>query len=174
VIDLAIEAIRKRRSIRRYEETDVSDEQLRELLEAARYAPSWANKQGWQLMVIRDAGIRSKVAAVIERNPAAKAIVQAPVLLVVCMDPNASGVQQGKEYYMTDAGILMDHIMLEAAEMGLGTVFVGFYDEDGVREALGVPDEYRIVAMTPLGYPAKMPGERPRNEIDDMVHWDKW
>src|SRR5450756_67743 len=173
-MDLAIEAVRKRRSIRRYEETDVSDEQLRELLEAARYAPSWANKQGWQLMVIRDAETRGKVAAVIEGNPAGKAIAQAPVLLVVCMDPNASGVQKGKEYYMADAGILMDHIMLEAAEMGLGTVFVGFYDEDGVREVLGVPDEYRIVAMTPLGYPAKMPGERQRNEIENMVHWDKW
>lgn len=171
---MAIEAIRKRRSIRRYEEKDVSDEQVRELLEVARYAPSWANKQGWQLMVIRDAGIRGKVAAVIEGNPASKAVAQAPVLLVVCMDPTASGVQKGKEYYMTDAGILMDHIMLEAAEMGLGTVFVGFYDEDGVGEVLGVPDEYRIVAMTPLGYPAKMPGERQRNEIDDMVHWDTW
>ena len=171
---MAIEAVRKRRSIRRYEETDISEEQLRELLESARFAPSWANKQGWQLMVIRDAGIRGKVSGVLGGNPAAKAVMQAPVLLVACMDPNASGVQKGKEYYMADAGILMDHIMLEAAEMGLGTVFIGSYDEDGVREVLGVPDEYRIVAMTPLGYPAKTPGERPRNELDDMVHWDTW
>ena len=171
---MAIEAVRKRRSIRRYEEKDISDEQVREVLEAARYAPSWANMQGWQLMVVRDAGIRGKVSDVLGGNPAAKAVLQAPVLLVVCMDPAASGVMKGREYYMADAGILMDHIMLEAAEIGLGTVFIGSYDEDGVREVLGVPDEYRIVAMTPLGYPAKTPGERPRKDLDDMVHWDTW
>jgi len=174
VIDLAIEAIRKRRSIRRYEEKDISDEQVRAVLEAARCAPSWANKQGWQLMVMRDADKREKVSGVLGGNPASKAVAQAPVLLVVCMDPAASGVMKGKEYYMADAGILMDHLMLEAAELGLGTVFIGSFDENGVREVLGVPDDYRIVAMTPLGYPAKMPGERPRNELDDMVHWDTW
>jgi nitroreductase len=171
---LEIEAIRKRRSIRRYEETDVTDEQVRAVLETARFAPSWANKQGWQLMVIRDAETRGKISEVMGGNPAAKAVAQAPILLVVCMDPTASGVQKGKEYYMADAGILMDHLMLEAAELGLGTVFIGSFDEDGVREVLGVPDDYRIVAMTPLGLPAKMPGERPRNELDDMVHWDTW
>jgi nitroreductase len=173
-MDLAIEAIEKRRSIRRYEEKDVSDEQVRAVLEVARFAPSWANMQGWQLMVIRDAAIRGKVAAVIEGNPGANAVMQAPVLLVVCMDPTASGVMKGKEYYMADAGILMDHLMLQAAELGLGTVFIGSFEEDGVREVLGVPDEYRVVGMTPLGYPAKMPKERPRNELDDMVHWDTW
>ncbi|MBK5092983.1 MAG: nitroreductase family protein [Actinobacteria bacterium] len=173
-MDLATEAIRKRRSVRKYEETGVGDEQLREVLEAARYAPSWANKQGWQLMVVRDAEIRNRVAEVLDKNPAARAITQAPVLLVVCMDPTASGVQKDKEYYMADAGILMDHLMLEAAEIGLGTVFIGSFDEDRIREVLGVPEEYRIVAMSPLGYPAKMPGERPRNELEDMVHWEKW
>ena len=147
---MAIEAIRKRRSIRRYEEKDISDEQVRAVLEAARCAPSWANKQGWQLMVMRDADKREKVSGVLGGNPASKAVAQAPVLLVVCMDPAASGVMKGKEYYMADAGILMDHLMLEAAEMGLGTVFIGSFDEDRIREVLGVPDDYRIVAMTPI------------------------
>ncbi|MDD5747705.1 MAG: nitroreductase family protein [Actinomycetota bacterium] len=171
---MAIEAIRKRRSVRRYEETEIPDEKVEEILEVMRYAPSWANKQGWQVIVIKDAETRNKVAEVLEGNPAQKAITQAPVLIVVCMDPKASGVQNGKEYYMTDAGILMDQIMLEASDMGYGTVFVGRFDEDKVREILGVPREYRIVTMAPLGVPAKMPGERPRNELDDMVHWGKW
>ena len=171
---MAIEAIRKRRSIRRYEGREVTDEQVREVLGSVRYAPSWANKQGWQLMVVRDAETRGKVAEVLEGNPGGKAVTQAPVLLVVCMDPNASGVQKGKEYYMTDAGILMDHIMLEAADMGLGTVFIGLFDEDNVREVLAVPEQYRIVAMTPLGYPAKQPSERPRKELDEFVHWETW
>jgi len=171
---LTIEAIRKRRSIRKYEETPVSDEQINQVLETARYAASWANKQGWQIMVVKDPAMRAKVSEVLEANPAQKAVATAPVLLVVCMDPSASGVMKGKDYYMADAGILMDHLMLEAGELGLGTVFIGMFDEDGVRAVLGVPEQYRIVGLTPLGVPTKEPKERPRNELDDFVHWETW
>ena len=171
---MAVEAIRKRRSVRKYEETELSDDQVNQVLEGAIYAPSWANKQGWQIMVVKSAETRAKVSEVLEGNPGARAVATAPVLLVVCMDPGASGVLKGKEYYMVDAGILMDHLMLEAADIGLGTVFVGMFDEDKVRGVLGVPDEYRIVGLTPLGVPAKIPGERPHNELADIVHRETW
>jgi nitroreductase len=171
---VAVEAIRKRRSVRKYEETELSDDQVNQVLEGAIYAPSWANKQGWQIMVVKSAETRAKVSEVLEGNPGARAVATAPVLLVVCMDPGASGVLKGKEYYMVDAGILMDHLMLEAADIGLGTVFVGMFDEDKVRGVLGVPDEYRIVGLTPLGVPAKIPGERPHNELADIVHRETW
>jgi nitroreductase len=174
VVEVAIEAIRKRRSVRKYEETGVSEEQLDQVLETLRYAPSWANLQGWQVMVVRDSGIRAKVSEVLEANPGQRAVAAAPVLIVVCMDPQASGALPGRDYFMVDAGILMDHIMLEAADIGLGTVFIGHFDEEGVRAALGVPAEYRIVGLTPLGVPAKMPGERPRKELTDVVHYEKW
>lgn len=171
---MAVEAIRIRRSVRKYEETAVSDEQINQVLESARYAESWANKQGWHILVVKSADTRAKLAAALEGNPGAKAVAQAPVLLAVCMDPAASGSLPGREYFMTDAGILMDHLMLEAADLGLGTVFIGMFDEDKVREVLGVPAEFRIVGLTPLGVPAKIPGERPRNELGDIVHWETW
>lgn len=173
-MDVAVEAIRTRRSVRKYEETAVSDEQINQVLESARYAESWANKQGWHILVVKSADTRAKLAAALEGNPGAKAVAQAPVLLAVCMDPAASGSLPGREYFMTDAGILMDHLMLEAADLGLGTVFIGMFDEDKVREVLGVPAEFRIVGLTPLGVPAKIPGERPRNELGDIVHWETW
>lgn len=171
---MPVDAIRKRRSVRKYEETDVSDDLLRQVLDSARYAASWANMMGWQLMVVRDAGTRAKVSEALEGNPGARGVATAPVLLVVCMDPNLSGALKGKEYYMVDAGIMMDHLMLEAADLGLGTVFIGNFDEDKIRDILGVPKEYRIVGLTPLGVPAKMPKERPRAELDDIVHWETW
>lgn len=171
---MAIEAMKKRRSIRRYEETAVSEEQIREILEAARLAPSWANKQTWEFLVIRDPEKLQMISDVLEGNPAKKSVVQAPVLLVVCADPSKSGVQNDKEYYMTDIGIVMDHIMLQAADMGLGTVFIGWYDEEKVRKVLDIPKEFRIVAMTPIGYPQKMPAERAAKELDEMVHWERW
>jgi nitroreductase len=138
------------------------------------YAPSWANKMGWQVLVVKDAATREKLSAAIEGNPGARAVAQAPVLIAVCMDPAASGSLPGREYFMVDAGILMDHLMLEAADLGLGTVFIGMFDEDKVREVLGVPAEFKIVGLTPLGVPAKIPGERPRADLDQVVHWEKW
>lgn len=171
---MAVDAIRKRRSIRRYEEREVGDEQLTQVLEAARCAPSWKNQQAWQFMVVKDPGKRRELADILEGNPSGKGIAQAPVLIVVCADPALSGVGNGKEYYMADIGIVMDHIMLEAADLGLGTVFIGLFDEDRVRQALGVPDQFRIVGMTPLGYPAKEPRPIPRKELDELVHWETW
>ena len=171
---MAVEAMKLRRSVRKYEDEEVTDEQLNQVLDTARYAASWANKQGWHILVVKSADTRAKVSEAIEGNPGARAVNQAPVLLTVCMDPEASGDMNGKPYYMTDAGILMDHLMLAAADLGLGTVFIGAFDEDKVRAVLGVPAKYRIVGMTPLGTPAKMPGERPRNELDDIVHMETW
>jgi nitroreductase len=173
VTDL-IEAIKKRRSVRKYEDTPVSEVQLQQVLDTAMYAASWANKQGWQILVVRGAEKRAKVAAAIEGNPGGKAVAQAPVLIVVCMDPEQSGSPDGRDYYMTDAGILMDHMMLQAAESGLGTVFIGMFDEGKVRAALDIPERYRICALTPLGVPAKIPGERPRSTVEEIVHWEKW
>ncbi|MHB8894983.1 MAG: nitroreductase family protein [Candidatus Geothermincolia bacterium] len=171
---MAVDAIKTRRSVRKYEETEVTDDQLNQVLEAARFAPSWANKQGWHILVVKSAETRGKVSEAIEGNPGARAVGQAPVLLAVCMDPELSGNMNGKPYYMTDAGLLMDHLMLAAADLGLGTVFIGAFDEDKVRAVLGVPGEFRIVGLTPLGVPAKIPGERPRNELTDVVHRETW
>jgi nitroreductase len=171
---VGFEVMKTRRSVRKYEETEISEDAIRQVLDSASFAPSWANKQGWHILVVKSAETRGKLAEAIEGNPGARAVTQAPVLLAVCMDPAASGDMNGKPYYMTDAGILMDHLMLAAADQGLGTVFIGAFDEDKVRPVLGVPDEFRIVGLTPLGVPAKIPGERPRNEMDDVVHWEKW
>ena len=171
---MAVDAIRKRRSVRKYEEGGVSDDQVDQVLDVARYAASWANKQGWHILVVKSADTRARVAEALAGNPGGKAVAQAPVLIAVCMDPTASGAPDGREYYMTDAGILMDHLMLEAADLGLGTVFIGMFDEGKVRDVLGVPEQYRIVGLTPLGVPAKIPGERPRNELGDIVHRETW
>lgn len=169
-----IEAILKRRSVRKYEEREVPEEDVRKVVETVVYAPSWANRQGWEILVVRDPETRRELGEALEGNPGARAVGQAPVLIAVCMDPNESGSLPGREYFMADAGILMDHIMLEAAELGLGTVFIGMFDEEKVREVLGVPERYKIVGLTPLGYPAKMPGERPRKDPGETIHWDKW
>ncbi|MBN2168009.1 MAG: nitroreductase family protein [Actinobacteria bacterium] len=171
---MPIDPIVNRRSVRKYQSKAVEPELIDQVLEAARLAPSWKNLQTWELLVVTDENKRREVADTMEGNPARHAITQAPVLIIVCADPTRSGVMNGKEYYMTDIGIVMDHIMLEASSLGLGTVFVGLFDENEVRGIFGIPEQYRIVAMTPLGHPEKVPEPRPRKDINEIVHRENW
>ncbi len=169
-------AIENRRSVRKYDTTaEVSPDLINDLLDAARLAPSWKNQQCWRFIVVRDPEKKKKLAeSLYEGNPAVKALVDAPVVIVVCGDPDASGKLDGKEYYLLDTGLAMQHLMLVAHAQGLGTCWVAWFDEDTARSACNVPAEYKVVAMTPVGFPAKEPQPRPRMELEEMVYLDEW
>lgn len=181
VIAAMIKAIEERRTVRKYTDQPVEEEKLREVLASARLAPTWANKQCWKLIVVRDQATREKLAQLsnVEAsehypNPGAKGLAMAPVVLVACADPARSGHMYGQDYYLVDVGIVMDHILLAATEVGLGTCFVGVFDEQGVKDLLGIPSHIRVVAMTPLGYAERWPNPRPRNDIGEMVFEGSW
>jgi nitroreductase len=165
---------RDRRSIRKYESRPVEDEKLQAVLEAACLAPSWANMQCWTFIVIKDQAGREEISSILGNNPSARAVATAPVLIVACADPDKSGKANGQDYYMLDIGIAVQQLCLEAFNQGLGTVWLGWFDEEKVCQALGVPEGIRVVAMTPLGYPAihpEFPGRRP---IEESVFNEKW
>lgn len=169
------EVIEARRSIRRYKADPVSEEQLGQVLNAARLAPSWKNFQCWRFIVIRSEEGRSSVqAAFDETNPGKKAIMAAPVLIVLCADPEASGKMEDRFYYMVDAGITMEHLMLAARAEGLGTCWLGEFKENVVRDVLGVPDGWRVIGMTPLGVPDQDPKPRPRKALEEITFREKW
>lgn len=154
--------VRKRRSIRAYKSDPVADDDLQFLLEAARLAPSWKNLQCWEYIIVKNEESRIKIA---ESRPQSKEwLVQAPIMVVVCADPEKSGSAEGKEYYMTDIGISFEHLILAAKDRGLGTCWIGEFDEKIVKEALNVPEEIRVVAFTPIGYPAQEKGEIHRRK----------
>lgn len=174
------EAIAKRRSIRKYLDKPVEDEKLKSVMEAARQAPSWANMQCWRFIVVKDAEKKKAIsehsyvqsffeAKGYKSNPSAKAIAEAPVVIVACADPKKSGTMWEQNYYMTDIGIAMQNLMLAATAHGLGTVFVGVFDEDKVKGLLGIPEDIRVVGMTPLGYPDHAPEPRPRLPLNEIV-----
>jgi nitroreductase len=164
----------ERRSIRKYGDRPVEEEKLRAVLEAARLAPSWANKQCWYYIVVKDKATKEAIADTLEKNPARKATATAPVLIVACADPEQSGKMKDQNYYLVDIGISMQQLCLEAWNQGLGTCWIGWFDEDKIRPLLGVPENIRIVAMTPLGYPATYPDERGRKPLEEMVFYEKW
>jgi nitroreductase len=171
---MALKMFEERRSIRRYGDRPVEDEKLAAVLEAARSAPSWANMQCWTYVVIRDAAKKEAVAATLKNNPIQKAVKAAPVIIVACADPEKSGTVNGQPYYMLDIGISMQQLMLEAWNQGLGTCWVGWIQEDELRSILGVPDNIRVVALTPLGYPAVLPEGPGRKPLEEMVHYEGW
>jgi nitroreductase len=180
------ETINSRRSIRKFEERPVEPQKLKAVLEAARQAPSWANLQCWRFVVVEDAAARAKLSewAYIEAffaplgyksNPAQKGIAEAPVVIVACADPQKSGNLGEQQYYMTDLGIATQNLMLAAHAQGLGTVFVGVFDEEKIRELLGIPAKMRIVGLFPLGYPREEKKEGPvRKPLAEIAFAGKW
>lgn len=181
-----LEAIKTRRSIRKYAEQPVEPEKLQKVLEAVQQAPSWSNLQCWSLVVVTDKDVREKISALsfvesffstygYKSNPAQKSLAQAPVVLVACADPARSGDLHDQQYYMADMGIATQNLMLAAHDLGLATVFVGVFHEQQLKELLGIPDNIKVVGLFPLGYPAGEAKSGPaRKALDDFVHFEKW
>ena len=164
-----IDLVRRRRSIRRYRPDPVEDGVLMELLEAARLAPSWANTQPCRFVIVRDRAVREVMAG--ERDW----MLTAPVIVAVCCDTVNCGRKEDLQYFMLDAGIAMEHFILAAAERGLGTCWIGWFDEGAVNEALDCPPEVRCVAFTPVGFPAEEPGPvTKRKPLSEIVFRDKF
>lgn len=168
------EAIASRRSIRQYADAPVSRETVMKVLEAARLAPSWKNKQCWRYIVVEDAARRHALGDAVGMNPGETAYHEAPYVIVLCALPEGSGNRAGKPYYMTDSAISMQQLVLAAHALGLGTCWVGAFDEDAVRRLLEIPPEVRVVALTPLGVPAEKPAARPRKSMEEIVSFETW
>jgi nitroreductase len=176
------EAIRTRRSIRRYKDTGVDDEILEQVLEAARWAPSWANTQVWRFIVVRDEATRAELADTLTpMNPAINAVKNAPITIVACAELKRSGcyrgepiTEKGDSWYMFDVGLAMQNLTLAAHALGLGTVHIGAFNASKAGEILGVPEGFCVVEMTPLGYPDHEARTPPRKELSEIVFHERF
>jgi nitroreductase len=173
------DTIETRRSVRNFSNEPVEEDVLKRCLEAARMAPSWANDQCWHFIVVNGMQAVDDLAIV----PAH--IKNAPALIVACGDPEKSGKWEGKDYYLVDVAIAVEHLILEAWELGLGSCWVGALKEEGVRKIFGIPHNIRVVAIIPLGYPANKDTVRAkvarkdvksedRKAPAEMIHYGKW
>ena len=173
---------KERRSIRKYEDKEIPEDVLSRLLEAVRWSPTWTNTQCFELIVIRDEKTKLKLQEEVAKfkNPATKAIVDAPVLIVFCAKKGVSGYYHKEvstkfgDWFMFDLGIATQTLCLAAKSEGLGTVIVGLFDHKQAEEILNVPDGYELVNIVPVGYPAKIGKTPPRREISEFVHFEKF
>lgn len=161
-----LELVQKRYSTRSYKPDPVEEHKLQQILEAARLAPTAANRQPFQLLVIRTMGRETELRRIYDKPW----FVQAPVIICACGVPAQAWVRQdGKNYCDVDVAIAMDHLILAAADVGLGTCWVGAFDPKAAREILKLPDGVVPIAFTPLGYPNDQLGPKKRKPLDELV-----
>jgi nitroreductase len=171
--------IKERRSVRTFSQEPVADALVLEVLEAARLAPSWANTQTWRFIVVKDAKTRQRLSETLgAANPCRRAIADAPVVICLASLLGSAGMFKGGpatdkgDWFMYDAGIAMEHVVLAAWSLGLGTCHVGAFDAAKAEEILAVPSGYSIVSLTPLGYFSPGSHGTPRKPMKEIAYLD--
>jgi len=164
------EAIGRRYSCRAYQDKAIEQEKLDHVLEAARLAPSAKNLQDWRFVIVTDRQRRLKLAEAANNQ---SFIAEAGAIIVACS--NCDDVMRcGQVIGPIDVAIALEHIALQAAELGLGTCWIGSFYPDKVRAILDIPAEIAVIELMPLGYPADEPREPKREAIERIVCYEKW
>jgi len=178
-----INEIRTRRSIRKYKEKSVGDEIVMELLESARLAPSGSNTQPWHFIVVRSEAMRRQLAQAAHDQ---KWMASAPVHIVCVADvrcrigesepvllDETSPLIEAKQI-IRDTSIAVEHIVLEAESLGLGTCWVAWFEQKDIRPVLNIPSDKYVLCILTVGYPDEKPAARPRRKLEDIVHYESW
>ena len=167
-----MEAIKRRFSVRNYQDRPVEDKKLKGILEAARLAPSASNRQEWRFIVVRDKARRQRLMKAAKNQ---SFVGEAPVVIVCCAVTDNHIMSCGQLCYPIDVAIAIEHMALQAVEEGLGTCWIGAFYEQQVKDILDIPDDIRVVELLILGYPDKPSGkQRDRLRLEEIVMHEKW
>jgi nitroreductase len=165
-----MEIIAKRRSIRGFKPDPIKKEDIDYILNAGRLAPSACNFQPWHFIVISGNSVKS-----LKSVYSPDWFTSAPVIIGVCVDKTKSWKRSdGKSAADVDGAIAMTFMMLAATEIGLGTCWVGAFKADEAKKELNLPDHIELIALTPLGYPEGIPPAKPRKELRELIHKNKF
>jgi nitroreductase len=169
------EAILKRKSIRSFAPKGLTDEDIEILIQSAIRAPNAGNMQPWAFVAVRNRDVKQ---ALVEAAHGQSFIAAAPLVIVVCADPARTAPRYGERgttlYCIQDTAAAVENIILTATHNGLGTCWIGAFDEGMAAAALGTPRGIRPVAMLPIGYPDQDPPSRPRRPVSEVLHREKW
>ena len=168
---MVLEAIKKRRSVRSYQDKEIPEEILKQILEAGRLAPSAKNTQSWKFIVVKDKNLRKKLVPACKNQ---EFVGEAPVVIAGCGTNPDYKMSNGEFAYPIDLAIALDHMSLEAASLGLGTCWIGAFYQDQVKNILRVPEDVRIVNLLTLGYPKKLGTKTGRKLLSEIVCYDKY
>ncbi len=167
-----MEAIIRRYSVRSYQQRPVEEDKLKDILEAARLAPSASNRQEWRFVVVRDEAVRQRLMRAARNQPF---VGQAPVVIACCAVTDNHIMGCGQLCYPIDIAIAIEHMVLKAVEEGLGTCWIGAFNQEQVKEILDIPEDVPVVELLALGYPEKdssMPKDRLK--LEEIVMYERW
>lgn len=164
-------AISERSSVRAYKASYVEEDKLKKIVEVARLAPSASNRQDWKFIIVKNAETKKKLA---EAAFGQSFIGEAPIVIVACGTEPKAIMSCGQPAYTVNVSIACAFMILQAHELGLGTCWIGAFKEDEVKRILKIPEEVRVVAMTPLGYPEQPPSQKIRKSLDQIVCHEKF
>jgi nitroreductase len=165
------ELIARRYSVRAYKPDPVEDDKLRMVLEAARMAPTAANRQPFQLIVAHSRGREAEFQRIYHREW----FTQAPLIICAVGIPPQSWVRNDNRRYLdVDVAIVMDHLILAAANLGLGTCWIAAFNAEAARQVLCLPDSVEPLIFSPLGYPADQPKPKERKLLNELVRYEQW
>jgi nitroreductase len=166
-----LEVIQKRRSLRKYKGDSIPEDVLQRVLEDVRLAPSGKNYQPWKFIIVQDKELKEKLA---QASAEQFFMAEAPIIIVGCGFPDDSYSRMGRymKSWPVDVTIALEHLILQAAEEGLGTCWIGSFEETEVKSILNIPENVRVLALTPLGYPDETPPYRGRKRLDEIVSYN--
>ena len=168
-----LKIIKERRSVRRYKPDPIPEEVFLRVLDAARFSPSGKNLQPWKFILVRDNKVKKSLA---EASFDQSFIAGAPIVVVACGFPDECYSRMGNymKSWPVDVAIAVEHLILQAQEEGLGTCWIGAFEEKEVKSILQIPDNVKVLALTPLGYPDENPNSRGRKSLDEIVAYDSF
>jgi len=167
------EVIKKRRSVRSFSEKIPPLEVVEKIIDTARLAPTWANMQGVEYIIVREPDKVNQIWQAIGQGDKFRS---APMFIVGIISERGSGKnpKSGIGYFMVDFGICFDHLILAATAEGLATCWMGMFDEKKIKEILEIPKKFRVISFTPLGYAKKEYEPRPRKDLKQILHYEKY
>lgn len=165
------DAIKKRKSIRKYKPKEVEEDKLLRILEAARLAPSASNRQEWRFVVVRNRKTREKLKEAAKNQ---SFVAQASVVIACCAETDEHRMTCGQLCYPIDVAVAIEHMALAAVAEGLGTCWIGAFYEDKVKEILNIPQEIKVVELLALGYPAEDPAPREKHPLERILKREIW
>ncbi len=174
-----------RKSVRKFSNQEVEDQSIKAIMEAARTAPSWQNKQCWEFIVIKQ---KEKIKEIANAcGIFNKWLENSHCIIIACGDPAKSGNRDGLPYFMVDVAIAMEHLILAATALGFGTCWVGYFDEIKIKNICKIPEKIRVVALTPIGKPENKEEAKKiidfrqlilnstrRKKLEEFTHYENW
>lgn len=170
------DVVKSRQSTKKFKDTPINKEKLAKMINAAMMSPSWKNNTSYKFILVDEKSELEQISKAImnKDDSATQSIIDAPMTAVIVADPNASGEVENREYYLVDSAIAMEHFILSATNEGYGTCWIAAINEDIIKKTLSIPQNYKVVAITPIGEIAESKEHNAKKDVKDFVFLNSW